>query len=516
VALCLAAHLAAAGAAAQSFDAARYDALVAECDALLGRVESTLEAGDLAMAQLFLDLGGSACEQAAGMVRSVWTGLDESVRDAHFDAVFRRETRLAELWVGVGSCERGARVFADTLQLEDSIAPAWASEVAGLAAELLRCLPPGGLSLQRRVALGEELSEAWLLGALTAFVWQPERLQSCPGVFPFPPSYRLELSEAGRLTVELHAGRGYRLAVVRGNAVHCGSGESELYWLELDAEPGTYDVLVGYRGPRSPLETSFGVALSLHPTAAAATGPSHGVARLSPEAPQAQLRGHTVGVVSADERYGAPCGTWVPEVPNHRLELDSPAEISVVVTSAVSDDLSLVIAGGGVTAWACPGQGAAAALEVPLGAGSYSVFVGESVPWGTGYDIAFGLVGAGGPAARLATLSLPRDGPSHWLEGVAPLGEEAVRRPDCPGFYAERPDLVLELTETGDWGVMVEASANSTLVVLGPGGVSCNDDFAGWNPGVFQTFEPGEYRVFVGARTAATGFPFRLSVVRER
>lgn len=74
----------------------------------------------------------------------------------------------------------------------------------------------------------------------------------------------------------------------------------------------------------------------------------------------------------------------------------------------------------------------------------------------------------------------------------------------CSGFIADAPDYAIDYN--GQFGLQIEASSNedTTIVVEMPdGGIFCNDDFSGLNPGVQMVGnEPGRYAIWVGTFNA--------------
>jgi hypothetical protein len=77
---------------------------------------------------------------------------------------------------------------------------------------------------------------------------------------------------------------------------------------------------------------------------------------------------------------------------------------------------------------------------------------------------------------------------------------------DCVGNIASRADHEMTVTGGPVTAMLgVTSDADTTLVVLGPGGPYCNDDFDGLNPGIQATFQPGTYQVFIGNYSADEG-----------
>ncbi|HEY9902108.1 MAG TPA: hypothetical protein V6D43_06715 [Candidatus Sericytochromatia bacterium] len=70
----------------------------------------------------------------------------------------------------------------------------------------------------------------------------------------------------------------------------------------------------------------------------------------------------------------------------------------------------------------------------------------------------------------------------------------------CVGFVDEPPDHTLVLSSFFNYlSLQVESPKDTTLVISGPGGTWCNDDFQGKNPGIAGQWQAGTYRVWVGS-----------------
>ena len=100
----------------------------------------------------------------------------------------------------------------------------------------------------------------------------------------------------------------------------------------------------------------------------------------------------------------------------------------------------------------------------------------------------------------------PRD--ASTLSGVAPhMG--------CAGFIPEQPQHTLDLAAFDSLTLLAEGSVDLTMVVEGPNGRWCNDDFRGLNPGFTSAFPAGTYRIFVGTYAADVEAPYTLSLQRH-
>lgn len=88
----------------------------------------------------------------------------------------------------------------------------------------------------------------------------------------------------------------------------------------------------------------------------------------------------------------------------------------------------------------------------------------------------------------------------------------------CVGYMDEEPDHTLVLTSFFRYlSLVVESPQDTTLVISGPGGTWCNDDFQGKNPGIAGQWQAGTYRVWVGSYDTNNYNPYliRLSKIRR-
>jgi hypothetical protein len=131
-------------------------------------------------------------------------------------------------------------------------------------------------------------------------------------------------------------------------------------------------------------------------------------------------------------------------------------------------------------------------------------------------------LGLSAGAANANTVSLNPGFGSIELKGTAgggtPMRDIAGRSDTstggCIGFAGGQPDQVLRLNAGfKDLTVLAQSSADTTLVVKGPGGTWCNDDFQGKNAGLDGQWQAGEYRVWVGTqgRNQSIGYTLRVT-----
>ncbi|MBE9116517.1 hypothetical protein IQ249_11460 [Lusitaniella coriacea LEGE 07157] len=87
----------------------------------------------------------------------------------------------------------------------------------------------------------------------------------------------------------------------------------------------------------------------------------------------------------------------------------------------------------------------------------------------------------------------------------------------CVGFIDRPPDHTLTLTAFFDFlSVEVESSEDTTMVVQGPGGVWCNDDIAGKNPGIAGQWQAGPYQLWIGSYQKDKYHPYVLRITQIR
>ncbi len=102
--------------------------------------------------------------------------------------------------------------------------------------------------------------------------------------------------------------------------------------------------------------------------------------------------------------------------------------------------------------------------------------------------------------------------PAHDLVGRSdsPTGS-------CTGFASTKPDLTLVLTSFfNSLSIQVQSAEDTALVIQGPGGVWCNDDFQGKNPGVSGQWLAGTYKVWVASYGKNRSPNYTLQITEKR
>jgi hypothetical protein len=87
----------------------------------------------------------------------------------------------------------------------------------------------------------------------------------------------------------------------------------------------------------------------------------------------------------------------------------------------------------------------------------------------------------------------------------------------CVGFMTDQPDHNLELKAFFKYlAVSVQSREDTTIVVKGPGGIWCNDDYDGKNAGVSGEWLPGNYQIWVGSFKKGNSLPYTLRITETR
>ncbi len=100
------------------------------------------------------------------------------------------------------------------------------------------------------------------------------------------------------------------------------------------------------------------------------------------------------------------------------------------------------------------------------------------------------------------------------LRDVAGKAETATG--SCLGFGKGQADQILRLNSGfRDLTVVVKSNMDTTIVVQGPGGTWCNDDFQGKNPGLDGQWQAGEYKIWIGTQGRNQSVNYVLKVSQE-
>jgi hypothetical protein len=86
----------------------------------------------------------------------------------------------------------------------------------------------------------------------------------------------------------------------------------------------------------------------------------------------------------------------------------------------------------------------------------------------------------------------------------------------CNGFVNDRPNHVLVLSNFFEFlKIEVASSIDTTIVVEGPGGVWCNDDFNDTNPALEGQWQPGRYKIWIGSYQADTDNIYQIKITGQ-
>ncbi|WP_315789799.1 hypothetical protein [Fischerella sp. JS2] len=103
------------------------------------------------------------------------------------------------------------------------------------------------------------------------------------------------------------------------------------------------------------------------------------------------------------------------------------------------------------------------------------------------------------------------------LPGNQVVGKSETSTGACTGFVDQKPDHHLELGKKFDYlKLQVDSPEDTTLIITGPGGTWCNDDFDGKNPGIVGEWLPGTYQIWVGSYNKEEYFPYTLKVTEAK
>lgn len=97
------------------------------------------------------------------------------------------------------------------------------------------------------------------------------------------------------------------------------------------------------------------------------------------------------------------------------------------------------------------------------------------------------------------------------------IGASETPTGPCSGFVDQAPDHTLKLISKFDYlKVHIESSQDTTILIKGPGGIWCNDDFDGKNPGIVGEWLKGPYQIWVGAYKKDKSSPYVLKITEVK
>lgn len=122
------------------------------------------------------------------------------------------------------------------------------------------------------------------------------------------------------------------------------------------------------------------------------------------------------------------------------------------------------------------------------------------------------------------TLTPGADPSPKTIRGISggPLpASDVAGRPEtatgpCLGFVDTQPDHILTLMAPFEFlSLQVQSAEDTTLVVKGPGGSWCNDNYLSLNPGIAGQWLPGRYEIWIGSHRNNGYFPYVIRVLQQ-
>jgi hypothetical protein len=87
----------------------------------------------------------------------------------------------------------------------------------------------------------------------------------------------------------------------------------------------------------------------------------------------------------------------------------------------------------------------------------------------------------------------------------------------CTGFVDAQPDHTIVLSEVFNFlNLQVESPEDTTLIVRGPGGTWCNDDYIGKNPGIAGQWLSGTYQIWIGSYRQNEYSPYVIRMTTQK
>jgi hypothetical protein len=87
----------------------------------------------------------------------------------------------------------------------------------------------------------------------------------------------------------------------------------------------------------------------------------------------------------------------------------------------------------------------------------------------------------------------------------------------CSGFIDQEPDHRMVLTQFFNFlSLQVQSNEDTTLVIRGPGGTWCNNDYSGKNPGIAGQWLSGTYEIWVGSPSTTAFHPYVIRMTEQK
>ncbi len=103
------------------------------------------------------------------------------------------------------------------------------------------------------------------------------------------------------------------------------------------------------------------------------------------------------------------------------------------------------------------------------------------------------------------------------VPGKKVAGRSETPTGPCTGFVDDTPGHTLKLTSSFEYlKLVVQSPQDTTMIIKGPGGTWCNDDFEGKHPGIVGEWLPGNYQIWVGSYQKDKYFPYTLQITEVK
>jgi hypothetical protein len=350
---------------------------------------------------------------------------------------------------------------------------------------------------------------------------------TCAGWVAENPDFQLytDYDTDAWINVTGAAGTDLTLIVDGPDGRHCVDDSSGLNPnLNTRLSAGTYNVWVGDNAGAG-TGASYGIQFSSYdPMLTLASDPTFGSATMGPGSTAETFSGTTSAVVPASDFFGSTCYGSIGTAPSHTLTVTEAGMFEIVARSDPSSYGDMVIAVSGPSGTWCNDDydGLNPGVRRFLDPGEYTIYVGDlsgGYPGSTGTPFTTTITASvGTPPPSIGTSGTYGDvtiGPGYGTTtlGGAAGGPVAANTFDstCRGYVTLEPSFIMEVTASTFVTVQILAEGDTTLVISGPDGVFCNDDFNGLNPGLAQTFSAGRFGIWVGSYGAGTTNPFMAS-----
>jgi hypothetical protein len=479
------------------------------CIAELDRVQEALDEEDSGVALVLLDMSSDICDPARAELQAA-IEADPALTNPALTSYWQMELKRVALLTALGSCD-DAR---DTLRQASAAAElpsALHADFAQTSHAALRCGPVAGVASGGTISVSPGFSDVVLSGTAIGEQDASTLGSHCWGWIPAAPSYALEVSEAMQVSLTAYSAGGSDLvlAVTGPGGTFCNDdwdglnpGMSEYF------TAGTYDVYVGEYSSGG-WGSDYTLTISSAPlvTPPSALYPTYGSASVGPSYGRTTLSGNVWGTREAATAFDSSCAGWVAEQPDFDLYVDISDEVWVTVTGAVGSDLTLVVDGPGGRFCDDNTSGLNPSVNAFMTAGTYHVWIGDKAGASTGasYGIQFAgydpmLVLETDPAHGTATLGPNSDPVTLPGEVTGEIPASDFFGTSCYGSIEPVATHRLVVSEAAQFEIVSRTTSGADLVIVvsGPAGTFCNDDYEGLNPGVRRYLTAGEYVIHVG------------------